>query len=209
VFGYEALLRSGEPALPNPGAVIEAASRLGRLNDVGRAVRATAAAPMDRVGKDVLLFVNLHARDLEDPILTDPASPLAAMARRVVFEITERASLDEVRDARARVAELRQMGFRIAIDDLGAGYAGLTSFALLEPEFVKLDMSLVRDVHSSPVKQKLVGSMTALCKDMGITVIAEGIETVEERECLLGLGSELLQGYLLARPGRPFPDIAW
>src|SRR5262249_85764 len=66
IFGYEALLRSGEPALPNPGAVIEAALRLGRLEDVGRATRAAAAGPMSGVPADVLLFVNLHARDLED-----------------------------------------------------------------------------------------------------------------------------------------------
>ncbi|HEX3595702.1 MAG TPA: EAL domain-containing response regulator, partial [Polyangiaceae bacterium] len=115
VFGYEALLRSAEPALPNPGAVIEAATRLGRLHDVGRAVRAIAASPMTRVAADVLLFVNLHARDLEDPALTEPSSALAQIAARVVLEITERASLDDVRDARAHVATLRQMGFRIAI----------------------------------------------------------------------------------------------
>lgn len=209
IFGYEALLRSAEPALPNPGAVIEAALRLGRLEDVGRAVRAAAAGPMANVPADVLLFVNLHARDLEDPSIVDAASPLAAIASRVVLEITERASLDGVRDAKARVVQLRQLGFRIAIDDLGAGYAGLTSFATLEPEFVKLDLSLVRDVHASAVKQKLVGSMTALCRDMGINVIAEGIESAQERDCLLGLGCELLQGYLLARPGRAFPEVAY
>lgn len=209
VFGYEALLRSSEPALPNPGAVIEAATRLGRLHDIGRAVRAIAANPMLELDPGILLFVNMHARDLEDTTLTTPSSELAAIAPRVVFEVTERASLDDIRDARAKVALLREMGFRIAIDDLGAGYAGLTSFAMLEPEFVKLDISIVRDVHVSPVKQKLVGSMTALCKDMGITVIAEGIEAAAELDCLRGLGCDLLQGYLLARPGKAFPRIAW
>jgi EAL domain-containing protein (putative c-di-GMP-specific phosphodiesterase class I) len=209
IFGYEALLRSAEPALPNPGAIIEAAARLGRLQHVGRAVRASAPSPMSKAPKDVLLFVNLHTKDLEDPSLVEPSTALAAIASRVVLEITERASLDGVRDARAKVARLREMGFRIAIDDLGAGYAGLTSFAMLEPEFVKLDMSLVRDVHTSPVKQKLVGSMTSLCKDMGITVIAEGIETTAERDAVLALGCELLQGYLIARPGPAFPEIQW
>jgi EAL domain-containing protein (putative c-di-GMP-specific phosphodiesterase class I) len=209
IFGYEALLRSAEHALPNPGAVIEAALRLGRLEDVGRAARAAAALPMGDTPSDVLLFVNLHARDLEDPTLTDPASALTAIAPRVVLEITERASLDGVHEAKARVHALRELGFRIAIDDLGAGYAGLTSFAMLEPEFVKLDLSLVRDVHASAVKQKLVGSMSALCRDMGIAVIAEGIESTHERDCLLGLGCELLQGYLIARPGRAFPEVAY
>ena len=84
-----------------------------------------------------------------------------------MLEITERASLDAVPDARSHIRRLREMGFRIAVDDLGAGYAGLTSFTLLEPEIVKLDMSLIRDVHQNSTKQKVVRSMTALAKDMG------------------------------------------
>ena len=98
---------------------------------------------------------------------------------------------------------------RIAVDDLGAGYAGLTSFAQLEPEFVKLDMSLVRDVHRVALKRKLIRSMTTLCKEMGIVVVAEGIETVEERDNVIALGCDLLQGYLFAKPGRPFPEVRW
>ncbi|HEX7668498.1 MAG TPA: EAL domain-containing protein [Polyangiaceae bacterium] len=209
VFGHEALLRSGEPTLPHPGAVLEAAERLGRLDEVGRKVRSIAPAPVASLPPPVLLFVNLHASDLNDEALTSPSAPLTSIAPRVVLEITERASLDAVSDARSRVAQLRELGFRIAIDDLGAGYAGLTSFAQLEPEFVKLDMSLVRDVHKNPIKQKLVRSMTALCKDMGIVVVAEGIEVAEERDTIIELGCDLLQGYLLAKPGRPFPSVCW
>jgi EAL domain-containing protein (putative c-di-GMP-specific phosphodiesterase class I) len=122
-----------------------------------------------------------------------------------VLEITERSAIEDVKDIQARVTMLRRLGFRIAIDDLGAGYAGLSSFAALEPEIVKLDMSLVRNVHQSDIRQRLVGSMTALCKEMGMGVVAEGVEVVEERDCLRGLGCELLQGYLFARPGPPFP----
>ncbi len=208
VFGYEALLRSAEPALPHPGAVLDAAERLGRLDDIGRAVRSKAPQPMSGAPSKVL-FVNLHASDLDDQTLAVEGSPLAAIASRVVLEITERASLDHVKDVRGTVAQLREMGFRFAVDDLGAGYAGLTSFAQLEPEFVKLDMTLVRDIHKNPVKQKLVRSMAALCKDMGIVVVAEGIEVVEERTAVADLGCDLAQGFLLARPGKPFPDIAW
>lgn len=108
-----------------------------------------------------------------------------------------------------RVGRLRRQGFRVAVDDLGAGYAGLSSFALLEPEIVKLDASLLRDIDQSPVKQKLLASMTALCKDMGFLVVAEGIETPAERDCVVTLGCDLLQGYLFARPGRPFPTAFW
>src|SRR5262249_39970491 len=155
-------------------------------------IRAAAAHAFAAVPNDALLFVNLHTRDLLDPTLTTPDAPLSKLAHRVVLEITERSAVADIKDIRARVSSLRAMGFRIAIDDLGAGYAGLTSFALLEPEFVKMDMSLVRNVHTSPIKKKLIGSMTTLCKDMGMAVVAEGIETIEERETLLGLGCDHL-----------------
>jgi EAL domain-containing protein (putative c-di-GMP-specific phosphodiesterase class I) len=202
LFAYEALLRSDEPALPNPEAILDAAEKLGRLEDVGRAVRKKAPEPIGSAPPPALLFVNLHATDLADETLGAPTSALTAIAPRVVLEITERAALPDAKDVRAAVARLREKGFRIAIDDLGAGYAGLATFATLEPEFVKLDMSLVRNIHSSSVKQKLVRSMTALCSDMGIAVVAEGIELVEERDVIVELGCQLLQGYLFARPGR-------
>jgi EAL domain-containing protein (putative c-di-GMP-specific phosphodiesterase class I) len=209
LFGYEALLRSTEPTLPHPGAIIQAAERLERLDRLGRTIRASAAPPVQGNPDAGLLFVNLHPRDLLDPTLTSPDAPLSKIADRVVLEITERASLDEIKDTQSRVARLREMGFRIAIDDLGAGYAGLTSFALLEPEIVKLDMSLVRNVHKQSTKQKLIRSMTSLCKDMGMMVVGEGVENVAERDALLELGCDLLQGYLFARPDRAFPAFSW
>jgi EAL domain-containing protein (putative c-di-GMP-specific phosphodiesterase class I) len=208
VYGYEALLRSNEPSLPHPGAVIDAAMRLGRIESLGRAIRSLASEPIP-AETELFLFVNLHVTDLTDPALSDPESPLSRIASRVVLEITERSSLDEVKDARKRVAALREMGFRIAVDDLGAGYAGLSSFTLLEPEIVKLDMSLIRDINTTSTKQKVVRSMTALSKDMGMMVVAEGVETREERACLEDLGCDLLQGFLFAKPGRAFPGVTW
>jgi EAL domain-containing protein (putative c-di-GMP-specific phosphodiesterase class I) len=156
-----------------------------------------------------LVFVNLHPRDLLDDALYSPQAPLSAVASRVVLEITERAALDDVGDVIGRIARLRKLGFRVALDDLGAGYAGLGSFAQLEPDIVKFDMSLVRDVHLSHTKQRLIDSMTRLFVELGIGVIAEGVETVEERAALSEAGCDLLQGFLFAKPGRPFPAIAW
>jgi EAL domain-containing protein (putative c-di-GMP-specific phosphodiesterase class I) len=209
IFGYEALLRSEERSLPTPVAVLDAAERLGRLPELGQKIRSAAAGPIGGAPQQTLLFVNLHAADLNDETLTSPDTPLCRIAHRVVLEITERDSLDEVKDPRARIGDLRRAGFRIAIDDLGAGYAGLTSFAAMEPQFVKLDRSLVRDVDASPTKQRLIRSMTTLCRDLSILTVAEGIETVAERDTLVELGCDLLQGYLLARPDRPFPSFAW
>lgn len=208
-YGHEALLRSTEASLPHPGAVLDAAARLGRLDDLGRSVRDRASEPVAADPEAGTLFVNLHVRDLLDPMLTSPQSPLTAIASRVVLEITERAKLDEGGDVRARIAELRALGFRIAIDDLGAGYSGLSSLAQLEPEVVKLDMSLVRGIDSSATRQRVVRSMTALSHEMGMLVVAEGVETPAERDTLIGLGCDLLQGYLLAKPARAFPAVSW
>jgi len=206
VVAYEALLRTAEPAIPHPGAFLDAAERLHRLDDLGRAVRASVAGSGAAAPDGAQLFVNLHSQDLLDETLFRGDSPLAGLASRVVLEITERASLDDVKDVRARIAALRDLGYRIAVDDLGAGYAGLTSFANLEPEIVKLDMSLVRNVHQEPTKQRLIRSMVSLCREMSIQVVAEGVETVEERDVVVDLGCDLLQGYLFAKPGKPFPQ---
>ncbi|HEY4118655.1 MAG TPA: EAL domain-containing protein [Byssovorax sp.] len=208
VYGYEALMRSNEPALPHPGAILDAAERLGRLYDVGRRVRDLAPKALPLASPSALLFVNLHSADLADEAMVDPDSPLVRVAGRVVLELTERAKLDSATVER-HVARLREIGFRIAIDDLGAGYAGLTSFALLEPEVVKLDMTLVRNVETTPTKAALVKSVCSVCRDLGALVVAEGIETAGERDCVVDLGCDLLQGYLLARPGEGLPTISW
>jgi len=208
VFGYEALLRSRDLLLSGPGEVLEAAERLGENHRLGRLVRERAATPMLNTSGTTNLFVNLHPRDLDDPELGSADSVLGAIADRVVLEVTERAPLNNVERIREKVAALRMLGFRIAIDDLGAGYAGLTSFATLEPDIVKLDMSLVRSIDKEPVKQKVVASMVGLCKDMGLLIVAEGVETVPERNTLVDLGCDLLQGYLFAKPGPPFPAVA-
>jgi len=207
VYGYEALVRSKEASLPHPGALFGAAEKLGRVEELGRIIRNIAPDPFGALGeRNERLFVNLHPGDLLDDELFSSRSPLAALASQVTLEITERASLSEIPDVKGRIASLRDMGFTIAVDDMGAGYAGLTSFAQLEPDVAKLDMSLIRDVHKVPTKQRLIRSFCEICADVGIALIAEGVETVEERDKLLELGCDLFQGYLFARPGLPFVE---
>jgi len=208
-FAYEALVRNEEPTLRSPPDLFEAAERLGRLQDLGRMIRDRVAQTLDENPIEGLLFVNLHAMELDDDSIMMPDAPLSRHAHRVVLEITERAPLERIRDVTGRVAQLRALGYRIAVDDLGAGYAGLTSFAHLEPEVVKVDMSLVRDIDTSPMKQKLFGSIASLCRDLNIEMIAEGIETEDERDALVRLGGDLCQGYLFARPDKPWAPINW
>ncbi len=188
VFGYEALLRSREPELPSPPSVIEAAEHLGRTHEVGTAVRAISSKAFALAPPDALLFLNILPLDLLDEELYDAESPIGQLAHRIVLEVTERADLAKVKDALPRIQRLRSLGYRIAVDDLGAGYAGLSSFAALEPEFTKLDMSLVRGAHLSSVKQRVVGSIVSRCRDLGSRVVAEGIETIEDHRTLTLLG---------------------
>ena len=209
IFGYEALLRCDEPSLPHPGAMLDAAERLDALLRLTDAIRARVAVHAADADPGWSLFMNLHPADLLDAgrIARDPN--FRAIAPRMVVEITERAALESVGDVGSRIAELREAGCRIAIDDLGAGYAGLTSFIQLEPDVVKLDMALVRDVHLRPVKRRLIRSVVDLCHEMEMMVVAEGVETADERDVLVELGCDLLQGYLLGRPAPPFAVPTW
>lgn len=205
-FAYEALVRTDEPTLRSPPDLLDAAERLDRVFEVGRAVRGRVAAALRDSDHAVQVFVNLHAADLQDPELLDDAGVLTAFASRVVLEVTERAAPDHIPHLQDRIARLRELGYRIAVDDLGAGYAGLSSFAHLEPDVVKVDMALVRGMESSAVKQKLFRSLTTLCSELDIRLVAEGIETEAERDAAAALGGDLFQGYLFCRPERGFPS---
>lgn len=203
-FGYEALVRSSEKSLPHPGAIFEAAEQLARTSDLGQRIRAKCGEPLSAAEPDVTLFVNLHSRDLLDDALYETTAPLTAFASRTVLELTERAAIDGISDISERIASLRKLGFRIAVDDIGAGYSGLNSFATVQPDFVKLDITLVRGLDTDPVRRRLVRLLAELCSDLGIFVVAEGVETPQERDALIELGIDLLQGYLFARPAAPF-----
>lgn len=205
LLAYEALFRTAEPAFPHPGAVFAAAERLGRVAEVGRLVRDRVAAEMSG-NRSGCVFVNLHAAELEDEHLYDPQAPLSRIAPQVVLELTERFALSEIKDVRARVGRLRQLGYRIAIDDLGEGYAGLSSLAVVEPEVIKIDMSLVRDVTTSVAAPRLIKSMTQYASDAGALLVAEGVETPAELQALEALGCRAYQGYLFGRPSHPFAE---
>lgn len=197
VFARELLLRSAHRRLALPSAIFEAAERLGRVAEVGRAVRRLAAA-VPAAGAS--LFVNVHTGELEDEDLYSSQAPLSHCASDVVLEVTERGSLERVSDLEGRIRRLRELGYRVAIDDFGAGYAALNSFAALRPDVAKLDMGLVRGVDRDPYRRTLIATVLAMCRDLGILSVAEGIETPQERDVLVDLGCDLLQGFLIGRP---------
>jgi EAL domain-containing protein (putative c-di-GMP-specific phosphodiesterase class I) len=205
VFGHEALVRSSDAVLSEPGMLFEAAERLGRVVELGRKIRAEVAKEAEDAPESSTLFINLHAMDLADDDLYYANAPLSRHAERVVLEITERSSLQRVTDVPQRIAMLRRLGYRVAVDDLGAGYGGRSSFGQLEPDVVKLDMALVRSIESSATRASIVRSMISVCtEELGKALVCEGVETAAERDVLHDLGARLLQGYLFAKPARGF-----
>lgn len=205
-IAFEALLRGGIEGFERPDQILYSAFAEGRFPDLTQVIRSRACGMIAALPQDCSLFLNLHPIELLDDSLMDLAG-IASHSSRVVLEITERASLSEVADSRSRVQALRAAGYRVAIDDLGAGYSGLSSVTDLEPDWIKLDIALVRDVWRSPVKKSVVRAMVELSTDLGITLIAEGVETQEERQTLDELGVRLMQGYLFGRPKREYTSV--
>lgn len=205
VVAYEALMRTTDQELYSPMEIIKTAEALNEISTLGRKTRSQVADVLSVHPEIPGVFVNLHVLDLIDEDLYSDKAPLSEFARRIHLEITERTALEKVPDIRARVAQLRGLGFRIAVDDLGEGYSGLNTFAQLEPDVVKLDMTLIRGIDTAPTKRKVVQALATLCRDLEKPLVAEGVETEAERNAVVDMGADLLQGYLFARPGYPFP----
>jgi EAL domain-containing protein (putative c-di-GMP-specific phosphodiesterase class I) len=199
VIGHEALLRSSDPSLPDPSSVLAVAERLGRIEQIGRLVRERVARSMALAPAE-FVFVNLHALELLDGELYSASAPLSQFGKRIVLEISEHALLDDVAQLEARAEALRKLGFRLAMDNLGPGYPGLSSFARLRPEFVKYDLSLVRGIEQRPAQAEIVAEMTALLGTMNTRVIAAGIESIAQRDAVIKAGVDLLQGFAFSRP---------
>jgi PAS domain S-box-containing protein len=207
IFSHEALLRSRGP-LGTPDKIIVAAEVLGRVDRLGRAIRRSIADTLAAHPETYEpIFVNLHPSELRAELLASEDEPMLPHASRIVLEVTERAQLSSTNELSSTLERLRDAGYRIALDDLGEGYAGLTWLVRLTPHFAKLDMSLVRDIHVSKIKRDLVASLVSVCRRAGTAVVAEGVENAAEATVLTDIGCDLLQGYYFARPGPPFPSV--
>ncbi len=205
VVAYEALMRTTDTTLSSPPDILKVAESLGEVHTLGHATRGLIAQVLRNHPDLPGVFINLHVLDLLDEQLYAPDSELRPFAPRIHFEITERMAIEQISDTPDRIDRLRKLGYRIAVDDLGEGYSGLNSFAALEPDAVKLDMSLIRGIDRAPTKRRMVHALATLCRELGTPLVAEGVETKEELAILVELGADWLQGYLFARPDRPFP----
>lgn len=203
IFGYEALARGKMRVLRSPEVMFEVAAEAGLLWELSRLCRSRAIEGMaSRLGRDELLFLNVDPHDFADPVFNQEFERQVDDPSRVVIEITERTAIKDYPKIRERLAALRTLGYRFAVDDAGSGYAGLGSIANLEPDFIKLDMSLITCIDTNFIKQNLVETMVRFANDQGAMVIAEGVERAEEFETVKSLGVHLVQGFYLHRPGR-------
>ena len=119
---------------------------------------------------------------------------------KIIFEITEVEKVKDNSHLKNIVTEYQRQGFKTAIDDFGAGYSGLNLLSVFQPDFLKLDMELTRAIDANPVKQAIVKGILHVARDLGISVIAEGVETKNELETLREFGINLFQGYYFAKP---------
>ncbi len=205
LVGYEAFVSHDEPTLAHPAHLLDAAHALGRTNEVGRTVRRLVAEAVSATPKDLLFSVNLHASDLVDFDLFSPQAPLSDVAHRIILDITERQSLADVDNLPSRIQKLRSLGYRIAVDELGRGHAGLSSLGLLAPDLVKLSASLTHNIHRSAQQQSIVRAMVRLCsRELSMGVVCEGVDTEQERDVLVEFGFDCMQGELFGRP-EPLP----
>jgi len=201
VVGREAFLRSDEPTVGGPERFLALAERLGRTRQLCRAIREAAARLATALEPGEELHLNLHASELEDEALFAEDTDLSRVAGRVVLELSDRAVLgDRVHALRSRVQRLRALSFRVALDHVGAGSAGISNLTAVEPTVAKLDCSLVADVAADARRQTIIAELLSVAGELGIDTVAVGVETEADRQVLTELGCRLQQGYLFGAP---------
>lgn len=202
VFAHEALVRGplGEGAL----------SVLSQVNEANRyrfdqACRVKAIKGASRLGIQEPVSINFLPNAIYKPEVCIRTTLEAARAHgfpldQIIFEVTEGERVEDGPWFAEILREYKRCGFKTAIDDFGAGYAGMKLLADFQPDLIKIDMDLVRAIDTSRARQAIVRSLVRLCEEMDIQVIAEGIETAAERDFLYDTGIHLMQGYLFAKP---------
>ena len=146
------------------------------------------------------LFVNIHPDELADPSgMKKRLEVLQPWANRIVLEITERSRLQAIASWEETLDYIIGKGFMVAVDDLGAGYSSLSVLADLQPKYIKVDMSIIRNVHKEP-QQRLVHLLCKFAEATEAMIVAEGVEEEAEMKTLIDCGAHLLQGYYFSRP---------
>jgi EAL domain-containing protein (putative c-di-GMP-specific phosphodiesterase class I) len=202
IYAYEALVR------PTGGG--SAADVLSQINDENRysfdqACRVKAIELAAQLEMDSLLSINFLPNAVYQPAAClqktfEAAARAQFPVHHLMFEVTENEPARDVGHLQSIFSEYKRHGMITAIDDFGAGHSGLNMLADFQPDVLKIDMALTRSIHTDEVRTKIVSAIVGLCNSLHISVIAEGIETIEEAVALRALGVDLFQGYFFARP---------
>lgn len=202
VFAHEALVRG-----PNGEGAMTVLSQVNELNRYrfDQACRVKAIKGAKELGIEEHISINFLPNAIYKPELCIRTTLEAARVYgfpldRIIFEVTEGERIEDGPWFAEILREYKRCGFKTAIDDFGAGYAGMKLLADFQPDVIKIDMDLIRGADSNPPRQAIVRSLVRLCEEMKITVVAEGIETRAERDFLRDAGIHLMQGYLFAKP---------
>lgn len=206
-YAYEALCRIDDEDFGHILEALEYAGAHGQLIRLGRRLRASLLQKIDELPEGCYLFLNMHPGELRDEQLGGPDTPLYLARERVVVELTESVPLETNPVLMAALDRLRRQGIRVALDDVGAGYAGLRTLAKIRPDYVKLDMALIHGIRRESTSAHLVRHLVDFCAGEDIMLVAEGIENAEECQVVRELGCRLMQGYFFARPGEDFPAV--
>lgn len=215
VHAYEALVRG-----PNGEGAHTVLSQVSPANRYAFDQKCRVAAIRGAVDAGILaddarLSINFLPNAVYSPAACIQLTLATAMATgfptgRLIFEFTEHEQMSDPAHVAHIVAAYRQMGFATALDDFGAGYAGLALLAAIQPDIIKLDMALMRDIDANAAKRTIVGHVVRMCEEMGIEVIGEGVETAAELRTLQDIGVRYVQGYALAKPAfRSIGSFAW
>jgi EAL domain-containing protein (putative c-di-GMP-specific phosphodiesterase class I) len=205
VYAYEALVRSKDPMFESPPALFAAAVAHSCTGELGRMIRELSVESCP----EHPLFLNIHPAELNEKYLVQPTDPIFQHDRDVFIEITEGVPLSHFHLCQQILREVRGRGIYLVVDDLGAGYSNLKYIADLNPRVVKLDRELIAGLRVGTRLFKLVSAIVVMCKELDAMVVAEGIETEPELEAVIASGARFGQGYLLARPAFPPPEVNW
>lgn len=210
-FALEGLFRlqDRDGTVIPPGYVFEIAAESGLLFSLDLVARRSAVEAAVRSGTRAKLFINFNPSSIYDPsyCLRTTAAAIEELGLRpadVVFELTETHRAHDKAHLKGILAFYRAAGFGVALDDVGSGWSSLNLLHELRPDYVKIDMELIRDVHADPFRQSIVHHLLAIAEGQGIRTIAEGVETAEEAAWLVERGVDFLQGYHFGRPA-PLP----
>lgn len=212
VLGYEALSRGPkDTSLYSPIKLLKAAEKNSMLWELESLFRKKAIERAKNINEKQLLFLNVDPHIIEDEKFTqgftkDILLKYNLSPDSIIFEITERTAIEDYKSFKKVLDNYMNQGYKIAIDDVGSGYSGMKTIKETYPNYIKIDMDLVRDVDKDTFKQAIIKAFVDLSFTTNIKLIAEGIETKEELEMLISLGVYAGQGYLIQRPSELFTE---